>query len=463
MLKRILSLLTALLLLCSIPMYALAADGDLMLIDGDDTADSAGDMSGESGYEQTVSALPDWYPEDVGAFELFNDPDADRVVDNADIFSDVEETAMRERISEISAAAGKDIVILTDVTSYGMEQRMLAADFYDFNGYGIGESHDGIILFICMDPAERGWQAVATGAVIDIYTESAANQLDDRLFGYLSAGSYGEGVIDWIGNIGTLYTKGVPFAPSWYTTDYVAPVDYGHTRVSDEAGLLTQDQRDELDASLHEIRDTYGVDAVIHTAASSYGMDAESYAMAFYTMNGYGLGSSADGVLLVIFSDGGINMYVSGAATEVIDSSNEEKLIEAVDAKLTGESFPAMQRWVRYLGKTLKTGTAPTCPEAWAGRGVIGAFVGAVAGLISLLSAKAGMKSVAKADTAEGNLVKNSVKIRSDDRLINVTVSRTYSPIEDDDDDRSGGGGSSFGGGFSGSSGTSHTSSGGRF
>ena len=122
-----------------------------------------------------------------------------------------------------------------------------------------------------------------------------------------------------------------------------------------------------------------------------------------------------------------------------------------------------MQRWVRYLGKTLKTGTAPTCPEAWAGRGVIGAVVGAVAGFISLLSAKAGMKSVAKADTAEGNLVKNSVKIRSDDRLINVTVSRTYSPIEDDDDDRSGGGGSSFGGGFSGSSGTSHTSSGGRF
>lgn len=487
MLKRIISLLAALLLICSLPAFAFAAsDRDLTLITDDEQAPAEAEISeaevpevnsgvsetviyGQDGYTQApASALPDWYPADVSGFQFFNDPNADRVVDRADIFSDMEEVAMRELIANVTAAAAKDVVIYTDTTSYGMAQNVLAADYYDFNGYGIGDGRDGIILFICMDPHDRGWQAVTTGSVQQIYTESAANQLDDRIYNFLVSGRYGEGVLDWINNIGTLYTKGIPFAPSWYTADgYAAPVSYDATRVSDEANLFTDIQRAELDASLREIRDTYGIDAVVHTSSTGYGMDNRSYAKAFFTMNGYGLGSNADGAALVLFSDGTSEMYVSGAAANKINSENTEKLLESVREKLSSsrDGFAAVQRWIKYLGKTLKTGRTPSSPEVWGRRGLIGSLVGTLSGAISLGKAKSGMKVVNEAVTAERNLVSDSLRVKSDDKLINVTVAQAYSPLNNNNGGgRPGGGGhSSFGGGFSGHSGSSHTSSGGRF
>lgn len=326
MLKRMLSLFAALLVLCSMPVCALAAD-DLILIEDNDTASTEYEITEEAADEQTSHTLPDWYPEDIGGFEPYNDPNAERVIDNADIFSDTDEAAMRELIAEISAESSKDIVILTDTDAYGMEHRMLAADFYDFNGYGIGENHDGIIIFICMDPMNRDWQTVTTGSVIDIYTEYVANKIDDSLYEYLSEGRYGEGVIDWIYNIRALYSGEIPLEAPGYADNYNAPSD----------------------------------------------------------------------------------------------------------------------------GKTGKI--------TWVERAGFGAAVGAVVGIISLVIAWSGMKSVAKANTADRNLVGNSVRIDSDDMLINVSVSKDYSPIERDDN-RSGG--SSFGG-FSGSSGTSHSGSGRKF
>lgn len=319
MLKRMLSVFAALLTLCSMPVCALAAD-DLILIEDNDTASAEYEKTEEAVDGQTAHALPEWYPEDISTFVPFNDPNAERVIDNADIFSDADEAAMRELIAEISAESSKDIVILTDTEAYGMEHRMLAADFYDFNGYGIGTGHDGIIIFICMDPMNRDWQTVTTGSVIDIYTEHVANKIDDSLYEYLSEGRYGEGVIDWIYNIRTLYSGEISLEVSGYD---------------------------------------------------------------------------------------------DGKAREI----------------------------------------------TWLERLLFGAAVGAVVGIISLVIAWSRMKSVAKANTAERNLVDDSVRIHSNDMLINVSVSKDYSPLERDNN-RSGG--SSFGG-FSGSSGTSHSGSGRKF
>lgn len=330
MLKRSLSLFVALLVLCAMPVCALATE-DLILIEDSDTASAEYENTEQAVDGQTAHTLPDWYPENINSFEPFNDPEADRVVDNADIFSATEEKEMRELIAEISAASGKDIVILTDTSSYGVEHRVFAADFYDFNGYGMGDSHDGIIIFICMDPMDRDWQTVTTGSAIAVYTERVANKLDDALFEYLSEGRYAEGVTDWIYNVGALYSGEMSLDTSGNAVSHAPFVDYEQSR-----------------------------------------------------------------------------------ATQ----------------------------------------------NTWVDRGIFCAMVGAVVGLVSLVIAWSRMKRVSKASTAEGNLVENSVKIRSNDRLINVTVSKTYSPVERDNNNRSGG--SSFGG-FKGSSGTSHGGSGRKF
>ena len=107
--------------------------------------------------------MPAWYPKDPLTFPYYHDKDAPRIVDTADIFSDEEESSMEARLTELRGQLGKDIVVFTDVSTYGLSQPVYAADFYDFNGYGIGDDREGVCLMICMDPADRGWWACCTG------------------------------------------------------------------------------------------------------------------------------------------------------------------------------------------------------------------------------------------------------------------------------------------------------------
>lgn len=175
------------------------------------------DADGEAERVDESSPMPSWYPADPANFSFYQDEEAPRVVDAADILSDADEERLEARIRELRRELVKDIVIYTDVSTYGLERSVLAADFYDFNGYGCGEGREGVCLFICMDPADRDWWVCCTGPVtMELYTESAANLLDDALYDYMAAGDYAAGVSDWVENIRTLYRKGIPFAPDWY-------------------------------------------------------------------------------------------------------------------------------------------------------------------------------------------------------------------------------------------------------
>ena len=105
----------------------------------------------------TDSSRPYWYPVSTKDFSFYNDTDIPRVVDEADIFTDEEEALMCRLIAQYTEETQHDIVIFTDTTDYGLGHAVYAADFYDFNGYGIGEENEGMCLLICMDPSDRGW------------------------------------------------------------------------------------------------------------------------------------------------------------------------------------------------------------------------------------------------------------------------------------------------------------------
>ncbi|MBP5306131.1 MAG: TPM domain-containing protein [Lachnospiraceae bacterium] len=158
--------------------------------------------------ENPATGKPYWYPEDISAFEDFNDYDAPRVVDVADIFTDDEEEKMLEGIKRIQDDFNIDLVVFTDVSSYGLERHIYAADFHQFNGYGFGDDFTGSVLFICMEEGNRGWFTAATGSIEGMYANmDIINYLDDRLEPYMVDGDYGEGVIDYISNVYGLYSK----------------------------------------------------------------------------------------------------------------------------------------------------------------------------------------------------------------------------------------------------------------
>ena len=67
-----------------------------------------------------------------------------RLVDNADYLTDSEEATLLNKLDEISARQGLDIVIVTIPDLYGEDITAFADDFYDENGY----QPDGILLLI---------------------------------------------------------------------------------------------------------------------------------------------------------------------------------------------------------------------------------------------------------------------------------------------------------------------------
>lgn len=427
-----------------------------------------------------ISDKPDWYPADSAGFSFYSDPDALRVVDRADIFSEEEEAIIRQAIREQSARGNADIVVVTDASSYGMSHMQYADDFYDYNGYGFGESRDGILLFICMESGNRGWwtsvtgrldPAVSTGPVL--YTESVANTFDDALYDYLVAGRYAEGVQNWVGNVGTWLTYGVPYAPLWYPTVEEQAVWIRQQkltevpRIVDTAGLFSGDEAEALERKARLLLTHYGTDVVIHTAKSDYGMGREAYAQAFYQYGGYGLGTDYSGVLLVMYTDGSYDLYTEGTVPSCLsESGSVTRLLEqTADAAADKGRKDGCETYLNLLEKAFKKNKIPHSTGTWIMSAIFAAIAGLIPGGISRSSASASMKTVRSAFDSNDYLVEGSFRVDGGhDEFMGVTTTRVYNPPPQQKTGSSGGGGgSSYSSGHISSSGSSHSGSGRKF
>lgn len=425
----------------------------------------------------SVNDMPEWYPDNISEWTFTPiAQDAPRVVDDADIFTDDEERQLEEKIAETATKNGADIVIFTDVSTHGLSRSVYAADFYDFSGYGYGEEHDGFCLFICMDPNARGgWCCVTGSRPRELYTEDNANELDDVLYEYLGDGEYFEGVYDWIGNIGTLLDKGVPFAPDWFPSaneEFVRRRDSSVSRVVDTENVISAETEAKLIEKINDIRDKYGVDVVIHTASNTYDLSQSNYIDKFYKYNGYGIGEDYDGVMLSIFplySD--VEITTFGNVENKLTDRNIELLMDAVEGIEVKDDYDkAVLRWVDYLEATLRTGRTPRTPFVWSMRGIAAAISSLIASSITASKAKKSMVTVRTVYEANAHFVRDSFGVRNTgDRFTHNTVTRVYSPVNRDRDSGGGhssgssGGSSSHSSSYSGSSGTSHSGSGRNF
>lgn len=154
---------------------------------------------------------PYWYPENVDEFvDFHNDADYPRLVDDADIFTDEEEVELTTKLDALRANHPEsDFVVFTDTSSYGLSRDVCAADFYVFNGYGIGDDYNGMILFICMEEGNRGWYFWGTGACEKYFkSDDNIDHLNATIKPYLSEGQYAQGVSASLDDLDVLFTKG---------------------------------------------------------------------------------------------------------------------------------------------------------------------------------------------------------------------------------------------------------------
>lgn len=109
-----------------------------------------------------------------------------RVVDNADLLSRQELSALEEELTGLREEYGIDAVIVTADTLSGETPQDYADDYYDYNGYG----QDGILLLISIEDSD--WYISTAGVCITAFTDAGIAYIGKQITPYLSDGDFAE-------------------------------------------------------------------------------------------------------------------------------------------------------------------------------------------------------------------------------------------------------------------------------
>jgi uncharacterized protein len=111
-----------------------------------------------------------------------------RLVDDAGLLSPAGKNELLAKLDEISERQKFDVVVAAVKSLGGKTAEAYADNYYDYNGYGMGSGHDGILLLISM--ADRDWAITTHGFGIPAFTDAGQAYIVDRFRPDLSAGNY---------------------------------------------------------------------------------------------------------------------------------------------------------------------------------------------------------------------------------------------------------------------------------
>lgn len=114
-----------------------------------------------------------------------------KIVDNADLLSASEEATLETKALYLANKYDIDVVILTVDSTYGKNVTAYADDYFDNNGYGIGNDYSGVLLMLSMD--QRDWAISTCGNGIDALTDYGQERLMDDVLDYLRDDEYYDG------------------------------------------------------------------------------------------------------------------------------------------------------------------------------------------------------------------------------------------------------------------------------
>lgn len=133
------------------------------------------------------------------------------IVDNAQILRLSEEEALLSLSQTLQQEYETDVVILTIESLNGISAQTYADDFFDANGYGYGDSEDGILFLLAMQ--EREWYISTCGNTIYAVTDYGIQLLGESAIPYFSEGNYYSGFYAYLEKLAVLldaYAQGIP-------------------------------------------------------------------------------------------------------------------------------------------------------------------------------------------------------------------------------------------------------------
>lgn len=135
-----------------------------------------------------------------------------RLVDQADLLTDEEETELLGTLDEVSERQKVDIVVITANSLEGRTAQEAADDLYDYCGYGFGEERDGLLFLVSME--ERDWWISTRGYAITAFTDAGIDFLTEQMLSDLSDGFYASAFttyVQWCDDYITQAKTGAPY------------------------------------------------------------------------------------------------------------------------------------------------------------------------------------------------------------------------------------------------------------
>jgi uncharacterized protein len=111
----------------------------------------------------------------------------DRVVDNAGLLSLSEKNELASMMNSIASSYNFDLVIVTETSIGNRSPMQYADDFFDYNGYGLGEDRDGC-LFLQVTGSRDMWFSTS-GRGEKVLNSYAYQKLESDTVKYLSDGN----------------------------------------------------------------------------------------------------------------------------------------------------------------------------------------------------------------------------------------------------------------------------------
>lgn len=140
-----------------------------------------------------------------------SDYNTEYVVDQADLYTSEEETALSSLASAIGDRFDISVVFLTSETLEGSHSKMTYADdYYDYHNY----KPDGILVYLTMEDEnhKRGLWTSTTGKCIRKFSESEQDAVYDKVSSDLSSGNYYDAIVKYAEGINYYMAPHVPFS-----------------------------------------------------------------------------------------------------------------------------------------------------------------------------------------------------------------------------------------------------------
>jgi uncharacterized protein len=111
-----------------------------------------------------------------------------KIVDDANLLTTSEEQSLESIAQQLTDKYQMDVVIVT-VDSIGFKSaEAYADDYFDYNGYGIGDDYSGMLFLLSME--YRDWAISTCGETIYALTDYGIETLFESIKGYLSNDNY---------------------------------------------------------------------------------------------------------------------------------------------------------------------------------------------------------------------------------------------------------------------------------